>query len=172
MRALIVLLACALAGNALAAGDCAFNSDTAEIGSRFVLKGALAYDKETRLTWQRCSAGQHYAKDRCVGTAESITLTDALQTAKRSAEGWRLPTLDELGSLVKKSCASPMINHRVFPDVREISEGMAKYWTSTRALDEPVMTYNVDFIVPGLDANSAGIPLGVRWVRDGRAPSK
>jgi hypothetical protein len=152
------------------AADCASTPDSDEIGSRFLLKGELAFDNKTKLTWQRCGFGQHYKDGRCSGALKLVTYTEAKQAALKAGKGWRVPSLNELASLVVKKCAAPMLNQSVFPDVREISEGKAKYWASDRDKDLPTLIYNVDFIGPGMDANTSGIAMGLRLVRLGALP--
>ena len=51
-------------------------------------------------------------------------------------------------------------NPSAFPDVRGISEGKAKYWSSNHDKDVPTLIYNVDFIRLGVDANTSGIAMG------------
>lgn len=169
MRFLFSLTLLALAGNAWAM-NCASRADATEIGSRYVLRGALAFDRKTRLTWQRCGHGQHYRGDRCLGALKPLTLDEARRAAREAGKGWRVPAVEELASLIKKKCSAPMLNRQVFPDVTEIAEGMAKYWSSTRDKDMPMLTYNIDFIAAGFDANTAGIRMGVRLVRSERHP--
>ena len=165
------LFAILLAGVAnVFAADCASTPDSDEIGSRFLLKGELAFDSKTKLTWQRCGFGQHYKDGRCLGTLKLVTHTEAKQAALKAGKGWRVPSLDELASLIEKRCLAPMLNQVVFPGVREIAEGKAKYWSSDRDKDLPTLIYNVDFLGPAMDANTSGIALGLRLVRSGSLP--
>ena len=60
----------------------------------------------------------------------------------------------------------------VFPDVRAVSEGKAAFWSSSRHEALPMLTYTVDFIAPAVDANTAGVSMGVRLVRSGRFPEQ
>ncbi|WP_019675489.1 DUF1566 domain-containing protein [Arsukibacterium perlucidum] len=54
-------------------------------------------DIQTNLTWQRCSVGQLWTEETCIGEPTFFTWDDAMQQAK---DGWRLPTVDELDTLV------------------------------------------------------------------------
>lgn len=54
-------------------------------------------DIHTNLTWQRCSVGQLWTGETCTGEPTFYTWDDAMQQAK---DGWRLPTVDELDTLV------------------------------------------------------------------------
>lgn len=68
-------------------------------------------DSETSLTWSR----ETLAKD--------VTYDDAL---KALGEGWRLPTIKELFSLVDHARKSPAIDTEAFPDT-----AYDWYWSST-----------------------------------------
>ena len=152
------------------AADCGATPEFDEIGSRFLLKSELAFDRKTKLTWQRCGFGQHYKDGRCSGALKLVTHTEAKQAALKTGKGWRVPSLDELASLIEKRCVAPMLNQAVFPGVREIAEGKAKYWSSDRDKDLPTLIYNIDFLGPAVDANTSGIALGLRLVRSGPLP--
>jgi Protein of unknown function (DUF1566) len=96
--------------------------------------GSMVLDKATNLVWQRCSVGQQWNGNDCAGKASSFTMVQAKRIAP---EGWRLPTKDELLTLLwcsypTKSSAScntasekPRIDTLVFPDARDY------VWTST-----------------------------------------
>ncbi|MFC3031067.1 DUF1566 domain-containing protein [Pseudoalteromonas fenneropenaei] len=51
----------------------------------------------TKLVWRRCSEGQSWTGMSCSGEATRFSWNDAMKLTK---EGWRLPTLEELDSLV------------------------------------------------------------------------
>jgi hypothetical protein len=93
--------------------------------SRYVLNGGEAQDKQTGLTWQRCSVGQSFKDGNCTGEIKTFTWE---QASKAARDGWRLPTRDELDTLITKSCLAPALNAEVFPgmDVTKLS-----YWTSS-----------------------------------------
>lgn len=54
-------------------------------------------DTKTNLTWRRCSVGQDWTGRTCVGKAEELLWEQAMQQVK---DDWRLPTVDELETLV------------------------------------------------------------------------
>lgn len=80
---------------------------------RLIADGALVYDRKTDLTWSRCSLGQRWDAQRstCAGEAARITFDEAKALEGR---GWRIPTLDELSSIVRPDSV-PTIDSRIFP---------------------------------------------------------
>lgn len=119
---LALSLSCPLGARAV----CDAAQPTRTPSSRYVIKNAAVYDKKTDLTWQRCSIGQHWQDEvGCVGVIEQMTWDEA---RSRSADGWRLPTRDELATLISPTCRQPAINEDSFPDM---DLGKLWYWTGT-----------------------------------------
>lgn len=82
--------------------------------SRYVMAGGEVYDTQTDLTWQRCSAGQNWMDaGGCAGEIEEFTWAQADDLA---GDGWRLPTKDELITLISQAC-TPSVNPEAFPDM-------------------------------------------------------
>jgi hypothetical protein len=96
------------------------------------------YDAKTDLTWARCSAGQSWvAHFGCFGVVKLLTWEDAQRQADSP---WRLPTKDELLTLVDKSAKGPLkINADTFPDM---NRAIPAYWTGDQdeANSRPDMT--------------------------------
>lgn len=94
--------------------------------SRYEISGAEVTDKETGLTWQRCSVGQTWREgEGCVGAVRDFTWRDA---KKQERGGWRLPTRDELSGLISMAC-SPSINPDAFPGLDPLR---LWYWSGTQ----------------------------------------
>jgi Protein of unknown function (DUF1566) len=124
--AALVLLAAA-AGFGSAAPSHSAPAETASASaSRFTIDGALATDSASHLVWQRCSVGQRWTEGGCVGVVRQMSWEDAMTQGKN---GWRLPTKDELLTLVSAS-TDIAIDERVFPDM-EFNK--LWYWTGTRS---------------------------------------
>jgi hypothetical protein len=104
-------LACIQLPPAIAAAE---GASQAGRDARWQAQAALVYDTRTDLTWQRCPYGQRWqpGPDRCTGTAVRITFDDA---KKLESQGWRMPRLDELVSIVVKG-NTPAIDPLAFPD--------------------------------------------------------
>ncbi len=60
------------------------------------------FDKQTQLVWMRCSLGQSWDGKTCTGEAKEYTWHDATKLTHNFAgsTAWRLPTIEELDSLV------------------------------------------------------------------------
>ena len=69
-------------------------------------QGEVVRDTVTGLEWQRCSVGEIWTGNECVGEAHQYTWDQARQVADRLA-GWRLPTIDELRTLTFCSSDQP-----------------------------------------------------------------
>lgn len=83
-------------------------------------------DGQTGLIWQRCSLGQTWSGNTCTGTATGYTWGNAMQTPKITGNGWRVPNVKELKSLVEVACNNA-INETYFP----VTSSNAGYWSST-----------------------------------------
>ena len=74
-------------------------------------------DMESKLMWMRCSGGQQWHGNRCVGAAGAYGWNAARQHAETiSRDGgaffadWRLPSLRELASITDRGCENPRTN--------------------------------------------------------------
>jgi Protein of unknown function (DUF1566) len=136
--------------------------------SRFTLIEDKAYDQKTKLTWQRCSVGATWKKGAgCIGRAKLMNLTDATKFAKLVGNDWRVPTIEELYSIVERRCKNPAINTAVFPNVKDLGEG-APYWTSSKIEEIPPLVYYIDFLNGDADGHTKGFSLAVRLVRNNK----
>jgi|GEM_PF-2879401 len=123
--------ALALPAIALADCDAAAKRSTPTADFEFRDGGASVLDKKAGLEWRRCPEGMRFAaspsgdhrQDHCTGTASQVSpsaapmLLAAANAAKLGGKtDWRLPTLDELFSIVESACQLPAVNPEVFPD--------------------------------------------------------
>ena len=168
MRALVtffMVVASCISGVAL--GACDKNKPASTPTSRFVLNEGEAFDQKTKLTWSRCSVGATWKKGgKCTGFVKMLRLDEAKQYAKQLGGGWRVPTIDELSSIVEQTCSQPAINSTVFPNVKNLGEG-APYWSITKIKEMPQLIYYVDFFGGDADGHTKGFSLAVRLVRSG-----
>lgn len=147
--------------------DCTKQQPHKAAESRFILNKGEAFDKVTKLTWSRCSAGTTWKEGGgCIGLPKLMTFGEAKQFAKQAGKEWRLPTIEELYSIVEQGCEDPAINSIAFPDeIRDSGEG-APYWSVTRNEDMQTLIYYINFINGRVDAHSEGFEMAVRLVRN------
>ena len=110
----------------------------------FIDKGYYVIDLKNRVEWLKCTVGQIWDNEKCVGDPVKLTLEEAeILTNQVSIElggEWRLPDKKELVSLICKSCDNVKINESIFPDTpAEI------FWTSQRNWWSPKFFWSVNF---------------------------
>lgn len=101
---------------------------------RFIHHGdGTVTDRQTGLMWKQCLEGQR--SNSCQGQASFMSWDAANYTAKQLSHShfaghsdWRLPTVQELESIVEKQCQTPAINLRIFP--HSPSQGV---WSASEA---------------------------------------
>ncbi|MGU3575413.1 DUF1566 domain-containing protein [Brucellaceae bacterium C25G] len=133
----------------------------------FITQGEHAEDRRTGLIWKRCAAGMKWdeTKESCIGQPQSFNQKTALEEAQINGKEWRVPSGEELETLLVDTCAGPKINTRIFPstEASDYGEG-AKFWTSTEAM--PGMFYYFDFTNGWVDMHSAGYRLSLILVKN------
>lgn len=113
--------------------ECSFEPSIS--ASRYEFRGNQVFDKQTKLTWLRCALGQKWDEAKgCVGTPTQLSWLDA----KKLQGAWRLPTKDELDTLVSNACLRN-VNTEAFPG---ISLQYPSYWSNTET--DPDLTWTVD----------------------------
>jgi hypothetical protein len=87
----------------------------------YIADGDIVIDLEHNLEWRRCSLGQIWDGETCIGIVGRFSLdqaTAALDALNaESQQGWRMPSHSELASLVCIDCDIPKIDARAFPDI-------------------------------------------------------
>jgi hypothetical protein len=150
----------------LAFASCTDFDNQQDLVSRYQVNQGLVTDTKTNLTWQRCSLGTTWSADnRCKGDIDAMSLSAAKNMAQNLNHGWRVPTINELYSIVEPRCINPSINTAVFPSIIEMDEG-APYWSVSEVEEVPILFYFVDFWDGRADGHSNEFSLAVRLVRD------
>lgn len=120
---LLIFLLLALAGEPLLAQECNTKIYANSPSEQF-REDADGTVTDTRhgLLWLRCPLGMHWQNDTCHDVASSFEWADAQDEIRRlNAKGlyghrdWRLPTLEELRTLVERRCTDPAVNAEIFP---------------------------------------------------------
>jgi len=150
----------------------------------YQIKDGLVKDTETNLIWKRCDEGQEWNGQTCANEHNNtliFTFNDAMNLKSNYAgySDWRLPTREELKTLVycssgepnlsnnnggicKTSPTLPSIDREIFPNAN-----VWRYWSSS-LVDNNNHVWTIDFrngtdsIVYKYDANF------VRLVRSGQ----
>ena len=98
---------------------------------QFFQKNHLVIDLSNSTEWMRCSVGQRWNGKNCIGEAVALNHDDIPVVLKIAIEqlgpGWRLPTKNELLSLVCTECGIPTINEEIFPNTEALP-----YWTGEK----------------------------------------
>lgn len=84
---------------------------------RFIDHGdGTVTDSRTGLMWMRCSVGEDWTGTGCAGRARYLTLQEAnaLDLQFSGHDDWRLPTSDELRTIVDLSCGNPTLDTNIF----------------------------------------------------------
>ena len=115
--------------------------------AQFFEEDHLITDVRNNIVWLRCSVGQTWDSESKTCTGELVKLNHdeikiALQQASEQLGGeWRLPTSDELESLVCEACEPPKIKKKYFPNISPEA-----YWTSKRNFLNRKMVWTVNFM--------------------------
>ena len=109
--------------------DCSQKSLDA-MASRFIVNGGEIRDSQTGLIWQRCDVGHTWTEGKgCAGQIKAVTWDQAVQTA----DGWRLPSKEEVQSLMVPGCTFPAMHTTVFGDPETLSYWI---WTGSTTPDD------------------------------------
>lgn len=115
--------------------------------SQFFEEGRFVRDVRNSVTWYRCSLGQVWDADKATCFGKTIRLNhEELVFAIKQAEDqlggkWRLPTMDELESLICVECEPPKIRQKYFPNIEREA-----YWTGTKNRWNGRMYWSVNFM--------------------------
>ena len=134
--------------------------------NQFYLKEHLVVDLFTSTEWMRCSVGQRWNGETCIGKIISLNheqMDEVLRIASdQLGSGWRLPTRNELESLICLECERVKINLKIFPKTPP-----EPFWTKDKNFWQPKFNWIVNF----LNGNAFGRypdykPNYIRLVRD------
>jgi len=113
-------------------------------------------DLETRLIWKRCAEGLS-GTDCTTGELAFFTYPQALRWAAKAQFAdstlWRVPSREELATLVKPGCRNPALNTRYFPNTPA-----NWFWSSTAGAGYPYYAWSIHFGdgQAGLDPQGVG----------------
>lgn len=119
--------------------------------------------KPTNLTWQRCAVGRTWTGTACTGLLGTFTavLANALTSNFAGKTDWRLPTIDELESLVNYTNATNVLNTTIFRS----SIDTDILWSSSSAVFQPDVQWAIPVIVGSTSYNTGNNVFGAMLVR-------
>jgi len=118
------------------------------------------FDTQTNLTWKRCTEGQILKTGTCTGEVKKWKWHDAVFQFGIDGKDWRLPSVDELYSIVEPRCKLPSINQEVFPD-----SPSHWVWSHSRDLGDSGNAWYVNFSDGSFETYSRYDSNPVRLVR-------
>lgn len=92
--------------------------------SHLVDRGHEVYDTETDLTWAKCSVGMKWVGGKCIGVATLGSWAQANEA--KWPDGWRVPSVEELQTIVATNCKELAIDESMFPKTARW------YWTTRK----------------------------------------
>lgn len=155
-----LLLALSLPLTALTAhATCNPNIQSTHLDGRYTIlsDGAEVKDKSTGLIWQRCSIGQTWNGSNCTGDAQEYSWKDGLAAAKNIGNGYRMPNIKELVSLVNAQCHEPAVNAKMFPNTPSDD-----FWSSSIHANSDGSVWGVNFKIGSIFSYSQKSEEGIK----------
>lgn len=118
-------------------------------------KDGTITDTQTGLTWTKATL------------AINVPFEKAEETVSELGEGWRLPSITELFTLVDHEQHNPAIDHKAFPNTQTDF-----YWSSTKCHWGPALRWVVTFYYGNVIGRHRNNPASVRAVRDTQAKTQ
>jgi len=123
-------------------------------------------DTKTGLMWMRCALGQSWDGKACVGKASTMNWKTACKQKGDGFAGyndWRIPTIDELRTLVDKSQKGAKIHPQAFPNCPR-----SWFWSGSPVASNSNNAWGVNFSNGNGSSYNRGSNYHVRLVRDGQ----
>jgi len=104
-----------------------------------IINQNIVRDSVTHLIWKRCPLGETFIADSCKNNINSSLLNwQGVQNAMadinedKSHLNWRVPSIDELATLIETTCKEPATNTLIFPLRKNVT-----FWSnSSYSLDK------------------------------------
>ncbi|MEN9395500.1 MAG: hypothetical protein RLZ81_30 [Pseudomonadota bacterium] len=125
--------------------------------------------RPTKLTWKLCAEGQAWTVTTCNGAASDVTAAQmtAISRVFAGQSDWRVPTEDELLSLVDYTRHNPAINTTAFP-----ATPADYFWSGSPYVYKLGFSWLIHFYhgrANGLKSDGSVGPAKVRLVRGGQS---
>jgi alpha-tubulin suppressor-like RCC1 family protein/fibronectin type 3 domain-containing protein len=129
--------------------------------------GTVTHTK-TGLMWKRCAEGQVWSGATCAGYTSFYDKDTAVALSSSSADhsDWRIPTVNELLTIVEYQAAFPAVNSEIFPN-----SSSSYFWSRSNSASNSSEAWIVD--LRHGDSHDSGLNnltknFGVRLVRNGQ----
>jgi hypothetical protein len=127
---------------------------------QILANGAEVKDLQTNLIWQRCEVGKTWDGNTCIGADKKFTFDDA---QKQAGNGWRVPSIDELKTLLTKEKVNDRFIHpKVFPNTNSY------VWSGSPDANNASYAWFVSFYYGYSGYDNRSYNYGVRLVRGGQ----
>jgi hypothetical protein len=150
----------------LLAWICAVAAGSVQAQGRFAVSadGQQVTDSTSGLIWRRCAEGMNWNGSACAGKPLKYKFTGAKAAARAAAaegKAWRVPTREELLSLVDaKARKKPKIDVRAFPNTPSLS-----FWATRAGSDDDLNAWLINFANGRLFGNTGQAKFPLRLVR-------
>ena len=134
--------------------------------SVYISRGYYVIDLKNKIEWMTCPVGMVWKGNTCIGEAKKFELKfipEIIKLANNQLEGsWRLPTRNELESLICQKCQKVKINLKIFPKTPP-----EPFWTKDKNFWQPKFNWIVNFLNGNTFGRYPGYkPNYIRLVRD------
>ena len=129
-------------------------------------QGSEVKDKQTGLIWRRCVEGMSWDGNTCSGKYDKFRFEATLELEKRetsASKPWRMPTKDELGSLIFDTPRGAKIHTQAFP-----TTPVTWFWSSTPYENSKYTAWSAHFGTGNFSGVSRNTLYPVRLVRSGQ----
>ena len=143
-----------------------FLTPKVSFASEYIPRGYFIIDLKNKIEWMTCPVGMVWKGNTCIGEAKKFELKiipEIIKLANKQLEGsWRLPTRNELESLICLKCKKVKINLKIFPKTPP-----EPFWTKDKNFWQPKFNWIVNFLNGNTFGRYPGYkPNYIRLVRD------
>ena len=136
------------------------------LSSDYITRGYFVIDLKNKIEWMTCPVGMVWKGNTCSGIAKKYEfkfIPEIIKLANNQLEGsWRLPTRNELESLICQKCQKVKINLKIFPKTPP-----EPFWTKDKNFWQPKFNWIVNFLNGNTFGRYPGYkPNYIRLVRD------
>ena len=122
--------------------------------------GQEVTDATTKLVWRRCAEGLKWNGKTCAGKLLKVKYAGAKSAAASAGNGWRLPTREELVTLVDMAKKKPKTDSAAFPATPSLP-----FWATKHGSTDDLNAWLVSFANGKVRGNLGEAKFPLRLVR-------